>query len=211
MNPIPYLTAVAALVIAAAAFATPKPAPVLSAAASVDQRATAIFAGGCFWCMEPPFDKTEGVIETISGYIGGHVEDPTYQQVSAGETGHYEAVKVVYDPQVVSYEELLPIFWRNVDPLDDRGQFCDKGDQYLSAIFTLNAQQKQAAEQSLVQLRNSDTFAGNIATHILPAAKFYPAEQYHQDYYQKNPIRYKFYRSRCGRDTRLDQLWGQGQ
>lgn len=157
--------------------------------------------------MEPPFDKTDGVLETTSGYIGGHIENPTYQQVSAGKTGHYEAVKVVFDPNVVSYEQLLPIFWRNIDPLDDRGQFCDKGDQYLSAIFTVDAQQEQAAKASVRRLSASGELRGPVVTRLLPATQFYPAEQYHQDYYQKNPIRYKFYRSRCGRDDRLQELW----
>lgn len=210
---------VALFLVSACALATPKPVFDLGvepratrsgerADNDKEQRAIAIFAGGCFWCMEPPFDETEGVLETISGYIGGHVENPTYQQVSAGTTGHYEAVKIVYDPGVVSYEQLLPIFWRNVDPLDSKGQFCDKGQQYLSAIFPLNQQQKQAAQRSLQHLRADAQLPGSVATRIIPASEFYAAEQYHQDYYQKNPLRYRYYRGRCGRDERLEALWG---
>lgn len=199
------------------ALATPKPQVDLRAGvervestnrkAAKPQRATAIFAGGCFWCMEPPFDKWAGVLATVSGYIGGHVDKPSYKQVSAGDTGHYEAVKVIYDPSVVSYEELLPLFWRNIDPLDDKGQFCDKGQSYLSAIFTQGPQQQQAAERSLQNLRVSGQLPGEIATKILPATEFFDAEEYHQNYYQKNPLRYRYYRSRCGRDERLEQLW----
>lgn len=168
----------------------------------------AIFAGGCFWCMEPPFDKVPGVKDTVSGYIGGHVDKPSYQQVTSGTTGHYEAVKVVYDARKISYERLLEIFWQNVDPVDDEGQFCDKGEQYLSAIFVLNDEQRRAAKSSLAALQQMDRFAEGIATEVLPASEFFAAEQYHQNYYQKNPLRYRFYRSRCGRDDRLQELWG---
>lgn len=176
--------------------------------AYAQSRAVAIFAGGCFWCMEPPFDKVDGVTATTSGYTGGTKTDPTYEQVSAGRTGHYEAVQVEYDPARVSYERLLEVFWRNIDPLDAIGQFCDKGPQYRSAIFVLDEKQRALAEASKAALANSGKLPGRIVTEILTAAKFYPAEDYHQDYYRKNPVRYAFYRSGCGRDARLEQLWG---
>ncbi len=169
---------------------------------------SAVFAGGCFWCMEPPFDKLDGVLSTTSGYIGGHVEDPGYKQVSAGGTGHAEAVEVVYDPRKISYEELLAVFWRNIDPVDGKGQFCDKGSQYRSAVFYVDEYQKRAAEESKAALEKSGRFREPIATEIVPATTFYPAEDYHQDYYLKNPIRYKYYRHGCGRDRRLEKLWG---
>ncbi len=169
-------------------------------------RATAILAGGCFWCMEPPFEKTNGVIAVYSGYTGGAKLNPGYEEVSSGTTGHYEAVEIVYDPSEVTYQQLLDIFWRNIDPLDRSGQFCDKGGQYLSAVFVQNAEERKlAAASKLVQQAK---LKKNIVTEILPAAKFYRAEEYHQDYYKKNPVRYKFYRFNCGRDQRLEQLWG---
>lgn len=167
----------------------------------------AIFAGGCFWCMEPPFDKIDGVISTTSGYTGGHQKNPTYYDVSSGRSGHIEVVEIVYDPTKVSYEKLLDIFWVNIDPLNSRGQFCDNGSQYLSAIFYLNQEQKNAAEKSLNTLKDSNRLKGKIVTTIRPAEKFYPAEEYHQDYYIKNSFSYKYYRYRCGRDSRLKQLW----
>lgn len=207
-----YLLLASSLLYTQLAAASPKPQlPLddLAQAGSAGNPAVAIFAGGCFWCMEPPFDKAPGVQDTVSGYIGGHVDNPTYQQVTAGTTGHYEAVKVVYDPRKISYERLLEIFWYNIDPLDDQGQFCDKGKQYLSAIFVLNDDQRRAAQSSLTALQDADRFATDIATEILPASEFFAAEQYHQDYYQKNPLRYRFYRSRCGRDDRLQQVWGE--
>ncbi|HEU0305832.1 MAG TPA: peptide-methionine (S)-S-oxide reductase MsrA [Lysobacter sp.] len=173
--------------------------------------AVAIFAGGCFWCMEPPFDKLPGVKSTTSGYIGGHVANPTYEQVSAGRTGHAEAVQVRYDPALVSYATLLEVFWRNIDPLAVDRQFCDIGDQYRSAIFTLDAEQQRMAAESKRKLEASGRFKQPIATQIVAASRFYPAEGYHQDYYTKNPIRYKFYRFNCGRDQRLDQLWGRAR
>ncbi len=157
--------------------------------------------------MEPPFDKLDGVVSTTSGYIGGHVEEPTYKQVVGGRTGHAEAVQVVYDPARVSYQELLDVFWRNVDPVDARGQFCDKGDQYRSAVFYEGDDQKRAAEESKVSLEASGRFQEPIVTEIVPATTFYPAEDYHQDYYLKNPLRYKYYRFGCGRDRRLKKLW----
>lgn len=180
----------------------------LAAPVSAQDLAKATFAGGCFWCMEPPYDKLEGVVSTTSGYIGGKTQNPTYEQVSSGGTGHAEAVQIVYDPKKVSYEKLLEVFWRNIDPADASGQFCDKGTQYRSAIFYHGEEQKRIAEASKATLEKSKPFKQAIATTIVPAAEFYPAEEYHQDYYQKNPIRYKFYRSRCGRDQRLEQLWG---
>lgn len=172
-----------------------------------DQRAKATFAGGCFWCMEPPYDKLEGVISTTSGYIGGHKENPTYKEVSAGGTGHAEAVEIVYDPSKISYKELLEVFWHNIDPTVKDRQFCDQGDQYRSAIFYHNEEQQQLAEQSKQALLDSGKFK-EIFTEIVPASTFYEAEDYHQDYYQKNPLRYKFYRHGCGRDARLEELWG---
>ena len=177
-----------------------------SAAAQAQQTATAVFAGGCFWCMEPPFDKTEGVISTISGYTGGQKASPTYEEVSSGTTGHFEAVKVEYDPTKVTYEKLLEVFWPNVDPFDSSGQFCDKGDQYRSAIFYGNEKEKELAEASKKQI--AAKLGKPIETPILPASQFYPAEDYHQDYYTKNPLKYKFYRYGCGRDARLEAVWG---
>jgi peptide-methionine (S)-S-oxide reductase len=176
--------------------------------AYAQSRAIAIFAGGCFWCMEPPFDKLDGVVATTSGYIGGTKADPTYEEVTSGRTGHYEAVQVDYDPARITYERLLEVFWRNIDPIDRSGQFCDKGPQYRSAIFVLDASQRALAEVSKAALARSEKLPGRIVTEILPATKFYPAEDYHQDYYRKNPTRYGFYRWNCGRDSRLQQLWG---
>jgi peptide-methionine (S)-S-oxide reductase len=178
------------------------------APAQAQNRAVAIFAGGCFWCMEPPFDKLDGVLATTSGYIGGTKVDPTYEQVTSGRTGHYEALQVDYDPTRVSYQQLLEVFWRNIDPLDASGQFCDKGPQYRSAIFALDDGQRAAAEASRAALEKSGKLPGRIVTEILPAAKFYPAEAYHQDYYRKNPTSYTYYRWSCGRDRRLERLWG---
>ena len=172
------------------------------------KRAVATFAGGCFWCMEPPFDRTAGVISTTSGYIGGRVDRPTYAQVSAGGTGHAEAVQVVYDPTKVTYAQLLEVFWRNIDPLAVDRQFCDRGDQYRSAIFFHDAQQRELAVQSKAALERSGRFEQRIATEIVSAGRFYPAEAYHQDYSVKNPLRYKYYRYQCGRDARLEELWG---
>jgi peptide-methionine (S)-S-oxide reductase len=171
-------------------------------------RASAFFAGGCFWCMEPPYDELEGVISTTSGYVGGSVPNPTYEQVSAGGTGHAEAVRVVYDPSKLDYEQLLDVFWVNVDPTQVDGQFCDHGDQYRTAIFYADGEQKQIAEQSLAALEKTKPFDGEIVTEIAPATVFYPAEDYHQDYYQKNPLRYKYYYWACGREQRLIELWG---
>jgi peptide-methionine (S)-S-oxide reductase len=170
--------------------------------------AVATFAGGCFWCMEPPYDELDGVIATVSGYTGGSKVDPTYEEVSTGGTGHTEAVRITYDPAKMSYERLLEVFWRNVDPLDAGGQFCDRGDQYRTGIFVHDEEQRRLAEASKQALTDSGRFQQPIVTEIVAAGAFYPAEDYHQDYYEKNPIRYKFYRWNCGRDARLTQLWG---
>ena len=170
--------------------------------------AKATFAGGCFWCMEPPFDKLPGVVSTTSGYIGGTRKNPTYEQVSAGGTGHAEAVQVVYDPSKINYAKLLEVFWHNVDPLTPDAQFCDHGDQYRTGIFVHDAEQKRLAEESKARVQKK--FAERkVVTEIVQASAFYPAEEYHQDYYEKNPIRYKFYRTSCGRDARLKELWGE--
>lgn len=167
---------------------------------------TAIFAGGCFWCMEKPFEHLEGVIEAYSGYTGGETQNPTYHEVSAGGTGHYESIRVVYNPEIVTYRELLDTFWRNIDPFDSSGQFCDKGSQYRAAIFVQNAEEQAEAEASLNAMETR--FNRQIVTQILPTTTFYDAEDYHQNYYRKNPIRYNFYRRGCGRDNRLEEVWG---
>jgi peptide-methionine (S)-S-oxide reductase len=166
----------------------------------------ATFAGGCFWCMEPPFDKLDGVISTISGYAGGKKKNPTYEEVSAGNTGHAEVVQITYDPKKITYEKLLEVFWHNVDPLTPNRQFCDVGSQYRTAIFYHDETQKRLAEESKKAL--AKRFKEPIVTEIVAAAEFYPAEDYHQDYYTKNPLRYKYYRYSCGRDQRLEALWG---
>ncbi|MGR9073129.1 MAG: peptide-methionine (S)-S-oxide reductase MsrA [Gammaproteobacteria bacterium] len=168
---------------------------------------TAVFAGGCFWCMQPPFDKADGVLETVAGYTGGVTENPDYESVSGGKTGHYEAVEITYDPERISYRELLKIFWRNIDPTDGRGQFCDKGNQYRSAIFYSNEAEKQQAEASKRELENNRFSLGAVQTEILAAKDFFPAEDYHQSYYLKNPFTYKTYRYFCGRDSRLEEIW----
>ncbi|MDX2486450.1 MAG: peptide-methionine (S)-S-oxide reductase MsrA [Gammaproteobacteria bacterium] len=178
-----------------------------SAQAAMKQE-TAIFAGGCFWCLEPPFDKLDGVISTTLGYTAGHKKNPTYREVSAGSSGHTEAIEIVFNPKTISYAELLEVFWKNIDPAAVNRQFCDSGTQYRSGIYYLNKAQEMAAKQSLQQLEKTRPFEGDIATEVVSASTFYPAEDYHQDYYQKNPIRYKFYRYRCGRDQRLQEIWG---
>jgi len=168
---------------------------------------SAVFAGGCFWCLEGPFDALPGVVETQSGYTGGIDPDPTYEEVSSGTSGHLEAVKVVYDPDKIGFGQLLDVFWRNIDPTDGGGQFCDRGPQYRSAIFVADAEEETLARQSSERLEAVKGIA--VLTQILPRVQFYPAEEYHQDYYQKNPIRYHFYRQGCGRDVRLRQLWNE--
>ena len=175
-------------------------------AADAQEMAKATFAGGCFWCMEPPFDALDGVVSTTSGYTGGHTANPTYEQVSAGKTGHAEAVEIVYDPRKVTYARLLEVFWRNIDPLTANAQFCDTGSQYRSAIFVHDATQRKLAEAS--KDAAAQRLQKPIVTEITAASQFWPAEEYHQDYYKKNPIRYKFYRTSCGRDRRLEAIWG---
>jgi peptide-methionine (S)-S-oxide reductase len=170
--------------------------------------AKATFAGGCFWCVESDFDKVDGVISTTSGYIGGKTANPTYEQVSSKATGHYEAVEIVFDPKKVSYEKLVEYFWRTIDPTDASGQFCDKGAPYRTAIFAYDAAQLKAAQNSRDALEKTKPFKAPIVTEIVQAATFYPAENYHQDYYTKNPVRYKYYRTSCGRDARVKELWG---
>lgn len=177
-------------------------------ATSGDGLETATFAGGCFWCVEEAFDEVEGVISTTSGYTGGHKKDPTYRQVSAGGTGHAEAVQVVYDPKKVGYGDLLKVFWRNIDPTTPNKQFCDTGSQYRSAIFYHDEMQKRLAEESRRALEKSKPFKEPIVTEITMASEFYVAEEYHQDYHNKNPVRYKFYTFGCGRAARLKELWG---
>jgi peptide-methionine (S)-S-oxide reductase len=175
-------------------------------AADAQELAKATFAGGCFWCMEPPFDALDGVVSTTSGYTGGHMANPTYEQVSAGKTGHTEAVEIVYDPRKVTYARLLDVFWRNIDPLTANAQFCDTGSQYRAAIFVHDATQRRLAEAS--KDAAAQRLQKPIVTEITAASQFWPAEEYHQDYYKKNPIRYKFYRTSCGRDRRLEAIWG---
>jgi len=167
---------------------------------------TAIFAGGCFWCMEPPYEKLNGVKEVVSGYIGGRTKNPTYENYA--EAGHVEAVEIIYDPTKVTYPQLLDVFWRQIDPTDPGGQFVDRGRQYRSAIFYLNDNQKALAEKSKEELARSGRFKKPIVTEIIKAATFYRAEEYHQDYYKKNPIRYKFYRFNAGRDQFIEAVWG---
>ncbi len=174
--------------------------------ASAATLAKATFAGGCFWCMEKPFDELPGVISTTSGYTGGQTVNPSYRQVSSGTTGHAESVQVVYDPEQVSYEKLLEVFWHNVDPLDDGGQFCDRGSQYRSSIFFHDAEQQKLAQQTKEKLEKEGIKP--IATELVAASEFYPAEEYHQNYYQTTPRRYQFYRFACGRDQRLETVWG---
>jgi peptide-methionine (S)-S-oxide reductase len=178
-------------------------------AASADETAFATFAGGCFWCIEADFEKVEGVLSVTSGYTGGTVANPTYKEVSAGGTGHVEAVRVVYDPNVISYEELLTIFWHNIDPTAKDRQFCDVGSQYRAEIFYQDESQRRAAERSRAMLEKTKPFSDPIVTEITAASAFYPAEAYHQDYAKKNPLRYAYYRKSCGRDRRLEELWGE--
>jgi len=178
----------------------------LGTAGAQTPSATATFAGGCFWCVEADFDKVPGVISTTSGYTGGNIANPTYHQVSAGGTGHAEAVEVVYDPTKVSYEKLLDWFWHHIDPLVKNRQFCDVGDQYRTAIFVRNDQERHLAQESLNKV--AAELKAPVYTEIAAAGPFYKAEDYHQDYYLKNPVRYKFYRWNCGRDQRIEEVWG---
>lgn len=166
----------------------------------------AIFAGGCFWCVESDFDHVKGVTSTTSGYIGGHSKNPTYKQVTGGDTGHIEAVKIEFDPKQVSFEQLINVFWRSVDPLDAGGQFCDRGESYTTAVFAKDDAQFEVAERTKKEVANQ--LGSEVATRILEATEFYPAEDYHQDYHNKNPLRYKYYRFRCRRDARIEKIWG---
>jgi len=181
--------------------ADPSPEPTRSSA-------TATFAGGCFWCMQPPFEKLPGVLSTTVGYTGGHTKNPSYEEVSAGGTGHAESVQIVYDPGKITYEQLLDVFWHNIDPLTREAQFCDHGHQYRSAIFVHDDTQRRLAEESKRRLEESKRFDRPIVTEIVAATDFYPAEDYHQRYHEKNPVRYKVYRWNCGRDQRLKAVWG---
>jgi peptide-methionine (S)-S-oxide reductase len=174
-------------------------------AMAAENTKTAIFAGGCFWCMQGEFQSIEGVSKVVSGYTGGNTKNPTYEQISAGTTGHVEAIEIIYDASKVEYQKLLDIFWENIDPLDDKGQFCDKGSQYLAGIFYSDENQKQLAEASKAKI--AEKFKQPIATIIKPAVQFYAAEDYHQDYHIKNRTHYKMYRMGCGRDLRLNELW----
>jgi methionine-S-sulfoxide reductase len=196
----------AAALLAGLAAVTPASAQETPPGSAVDNTAVATFASGCFWCTESDFEKVPGVVEAVSGYIGGTDPDPTYQEVSAGATGHTEAVRLRYDPDQVSYEQLLDVYWRNVDFLDAGGQFCDRGDQYRPAIFAHDEAQKRAALESKEELTKSGRFDRPVAVQIHEAGTFHPAEDYHQDYYKKNPVRYTFYRYNCGRDARLAEL-----
>ena len=183
----------------------------LGSYAGQDDSAVAVFAGGCFWCTEADFDKLPGVLETTSGYIGGSIENPTYEEVSSGRSGHIEAVQVRFDPRQTSYAKLLEAFWPTIDPVNGNGQFCDNGPQYRSAIFYLDAEQQRLAEASKTALAASGRLQQPIATVIQAATTFYAAEDYHQDYHTKNPLRYSYYRHGCGRDQRLQELWGKSE
>ncbi len=175
---------------------------------TIDQMETATFAGGCFWCMESAFEKNEGVMKAVSGYMGGHIEHPTYEQVSSGKSGHLEVIQVIYDADKIDYNSLLELFWRQIDPTDAGGSFADRGPQYRSAVFYHSEEQKHTAEKSRDQLQRSGRYSKPIVTEIRKAETFYPAEDYHQDYYKKNPIRYRFYRQGSGRDAYLENVWG---
>ena len=198
---------IGAILVAAVAMSVPALAQSQDGQAADQNVETAIFAGGCFWCMEPPYDKLDGVLATTSGFSGGEIEDPSYEDVASGNTEHIEVVQVRYNPEKVSYGKLLDVFWKNIDPLDDGGQFCDRGYQYTTAIFVNSEEQREAAEASKRELKGR--FDKPIVTPIRDAKPFYAAKEYHQNYYEKRPIRYKFYRTSCGRDGRLDELWGE--
>ncbi|MCA8890648.1 MULTISPECIES: peptide-methionine (S)-S-oxide reductase MsrA [Hyphomonas] len=170
---------------------------------------TAVFAGGCFWCVEADFDKVDGVVSTISGYTGGTVANPTYKQVSHEKTGHYEAVKVTYDPDKVSYDALVDYYFHHIDPTDATGQFCDKGESYRSAVFVADADQREVAEAEVDMINASGVLGTPVVTQILDASTFWPAEDYHQDYYKKNPLKYRYYRTACGRDARVKKVWAE--
>ena len=194
---LPYLLSAAAVASGATLAAEEPPATTI-----------ATFAGGCFWCMEPVFDALDGVLSTTSGYTGGTQRDPSYEEVSTGATGHTEAIQIRYDPSRVSYEQLLEVYWRNIDPTAENRQFCDRGSQYRTAIFYHDEAQRSAAERSKAEFERSGRFTVAIATEVVPAGPFYAAEDYHQDYYLKNPMRYQRYHDACGREERLEELWG---
>ena len=198
------LAALLTVSVAATVLAQTPPAGGIAAPAT----AKAVFAGGCFWCVESDFDKVPGVLSTISGYTGGRTLNPTYEQVSSHNTGHAEVVEIVFDPAKVSYAQLVEHFWRTIDPTTKDQQFCDRGSPYRSAIFAVNAEQLKVAQASKAALEKSKPFKEPVVTEVLLASTVYPAEDYHQDYYKKNPVRYKYYRASCGRDARLQQLWG---
>lgn len=186
---------------------SPSSAEKASAPVNVEDTKTAVFAGGCFWCVEADFDKVDGVVETISGFAGGHVDNPSYKQVTYTDTGHYEVVQVRYNPAEVSYSELVEYFWRHVDPTDPGGQFCDRGDSYRTAIFASDEQELVVAERSKAKLSESGILLEPVVTPIILDDQFWPAEAYHQDYYKKNPLRYRYYRTGCGRDRRVKEVW----
>ena len=203
------LTALAGIFILGGLFAmTTTLSATTARAAQETATARAIFAGGCFWCMEKPFEALDGVIAVTSGYVGGSKDNPTYEEVSSGTTGHAEAILVEYDPARIGYDQLLDVFWKNVDPTDAGGQFCDRGNQYRTGIFPTTDEQEAQARASRQALDDSGTLPMRVVTEITRAGTFWPAEDYHQDYYKRNPIRYKFYRYNCGRDKVLDGLWG---
>lgn len=204
-----FLWALAALVVAFSAQPSSAFAQGVSPVAPQAAAKTAIFAGGCFWCMESDFDDQKGVLQTTSGYTGGTTVNPTYEEVSSGATGHLEAVEVTYDPAVVSYAQLLTIYWQNVDPFDTKGQFCDKGTQYHAAIFYGNDEEKKLAEESLKNVQAK--FSQPVAILLKPATTFYPAEEYHRDYHKKNALSYEMYRNNCGRDARTKEIWEDGK
>ena len=208
MSPLHCLVRVALTLLLFTIVARPAAAEKGAPANGAEELAKATFAGGCFWCMEPPFDKLNGVVSTTSGYAGGRKAEPTYREVVAGGTGHAEAVQVLYDPKKIKYGELLEVFWRNIDPTTPNRQFCDRGHQYRTAVFYHDPEQKRLAEESKKRIESSKKLKGPIVTEITEVGAFWPAEEYHQDYYKKNPTRYKYYRYRCGRDRRLNELWG---
>ena len=206
-----FIAALAGVVAAGCAFFSDPTSEDTSPPATSEAKnlSSAYFAGGCFWCVESDFDKVEGVFETVSGYTGGTLANPTYKQVTYEDTGHYEAVKVSYDPDIVSYEKLVDYFFRHVDPTDPDGQFCDKGDSYRTAIFVQGEEERAIVEAEIAEITESGVLPGPVVTTVSEVATFWPAEEYHQDYYTKNPIKYRYYRSSCGRDGRIDELWGE--
>ncbi len=208
MKKITLFTAIAASLITTVLVISAIAADVSSSSNADKELETAIFAGGCFWCSESDFEKLDGVESVVSGYTGGEEVDPSYVEVASGRTGHTEGVEVTYDPEKISYSELVEFFWRTIDPTQVNGQFCDKGKQYRTAIYYRNDEEKNILEASLSELNKTKPFEDPIVTEIEAASTFYPAEEYHQDYYKRNSYRYKFYRWSCGRDQRIEELWG---